>query len=224
MALSRISSGAGGAFTGSYATGDLPVILAYNNSSTTIPSTPTGYTQLTSASNSSGGATAMAVFYKVATSGSETYPTITNATSSSWAIYTGQAATPFVQTSGQTSVGGSATISYSGIAAFQNPAADWVLCFGCCNASSALTGSHPPTATTLVSGTEVSGSGVDIAIFDTNAAVSSYSFNSKTLSAAVGWMTKTTELVAAATATGISNALLPQTISQPILSDSAIMV
>ncbi|MDE1867958.1 MAG: hypothetical protein KGI08_09660 [Thaumarchaeota archaeon] len=194
--MSRITSGPSGSFNSGYAVGDLIVILAFNNAATTIPSTPSGYTQLTSATNSSSGSTAMAVFWKVATSTSETYPSITNATQSVYVIYRAQQATPFVQTGGQTSVGASSTITYSGIATFQNPGYDLVLAFSCCNASSAATGSNPPTNMSLVPGTEISGAGYDIAIFDTNAPVSSYSLNNKTLGASVAWMTKTAELQA----------------------------
>lgn len=201
MPLNRVTSGNNSSFNSGYAVGDLLVILAYNKTSTTIPSTPVGYTLLTSATNSSSGSTAMAVFYKVALLTTEVYPVIVNADSTVYAIYTIQAATPLVQTGGQASSGLSSTISYSGIVSYQNPGVDWVITFACGNASSAAIGSHPANNMTLVTNGENSGSGFDIAIFDSNGPLSSYSFNSKTLGAAVAWMTKTVELVAAATST-----------------------
>lgn len=187
MALSRITQGLAGSFTAGYAVGDLIVILSANLSAATVPSTPSGYTLLTSATQAA--SSALAVFWKVATSTSETYPTITNSSDSVYAIYRGQHATPFVGTGGQSSSGASTTISYSGIASFANPANDWVLTFAVSTVNGGAMPSFPPTAQTLVQN-----SSNFLAIFDSNSAVSSYSFNSKTLSAASITMTKTTEL------------------------------
>lgn len=196
MALSRISSGITNSFSGSYTAGDLIVIHAVDTSAATLPLPPTGYTQISSAQQSANGF-AMAAFYKFATSASEPYPTITNATASSWAIYRGAAATPFVSIGGQS--GTSNTIAYSGIVTFQNPGADWVVLFGAAKTNLGAVGAHPPTNASLV--VNASSSTYEAAIFDTGAAVSSYGYNSKTLSASTNWLTKTSELVAGATAT-----------------------
>lgn len=196
MALSRIASGSTGSFTGSYQAGDLIVIHAVDTISSSIPLTPSGYTSISSGSQSAN-SFAMAAFYKFATSSAETYPTITNATASSWVIYRGAAATPFVAIGGQSGTGTS--ISYSGIATFQNPGADWVVTFGASSNNLGAVGSHPPTNTSLV--TEASASNYEVAIFDTGVPVSTYGFNSKTLAASTNWLTKTTELVAGAVVT-----------------------
>ncbi|HEY8992864.1 MAG TPA: hypothetical protein VIM37_03385 [Candidatus Microsaccharimonas sp.] len=191
MALSRISSGSTASFGGSYVTGDLLVIHAVDTTSSAIPLTPSGYTQISSVQQSANNF-AMAAFYKFATSAAETYPTITNTTAASWTIYRGAAATPFVSIGGQS--GTSATISYSGIVSFVNPGVDWVVTFGASNKNTGAVGSHPPTGTTLV--VEASASTYEAAIFDTGAPVASYGFNTKPLAASTNWLTKTAELVA----------------------------
>jgi len=187
MALSRVSSGITTSFTGSYVAGDLLVIHAINTGGAATPLLPTGYTSISSATSSFG----MAAFYKFATSASETFPTITNRTASSWAIYRGAAATPFVGTVGANGV--SSTVTYSGLT-IQNPNVDWVLTFGAANTSAGALGSHPSTKTTLV--VEDIASNYEVAIFDSNGPVTSFSFNTKPLSASTSWLTKTTELVA----------------------------
>lgn len=200
--ISRIYSGNNGAFGGSYKAGDLIIIVAFNSTNSTIPTTPSGYAQLTSGQQSADGC-AMAVFYKIATSGSETYPTISNSTSSVYAIYRGvNASTPFVQTAGQSSSGSSTTIAYSGIVSFQNPAVDWVLTFAVAHSNGGNLGSHPATNQYLPTNGEYSDTLDDVCIFDSNGALSSYSYNTKTLDAAVVWISKTVEMVED---TGLSN-------------------
>lgn len=185
---------------------DLAVIVCINSTNNTVPSTPSGYTSLSSAQQSADGS-AMAIFYKFM-GASEAYPTITNSNASIYAIYRGvNLTTPFVQTGGQTSTGSSATISYSGIGAFQNAGKDWVLTFGVAHQANAAVGSSPPTSMTLPTNGEITGTPYDVALFDSNTTLSSYSFNSKTLANAAVWMTKTTELQAAA-ATSLPRSLV----------------
>ena len=195
MAITRISSGATSSFSGSYVAGDLIVIHAVDTTTSAIPLTPSGYTQISSGQQSAN-SFAMAAFYKFATSSSETYPTISNGTAASWVIYRGVAATPFVAIGGQSGTGTS--ISYSGIVTFQNPGADWVVTFGAASTNVGAVGGHPPNSTALV--VEAIASNYEAAIFDTGVAVSTYGFNSKTLSASTNWLTKTAELVAGAAA------------------------
>lgn len=196
MALSRIASGSTGSFSGSYQAGDLIVIHAVDTASSNIPLTPSGYSAISSGSQSANGF-AMAAFYMFATSSAETYPVITNTTASSWVIYRGAASTPFVSIGGQS--GTSNSIAYSGIVTFQNPGADWVVTFGASTNNLGGVGTHPPTNTTLAA--NASASNYEAAIFDTGATVSTYGYNSKTLSVSTHWLTKTTELVAGADVT-----------------------
>lgn len=200
--ISRISAGNNGAFSGSYQAGDLIIIVAFNSALANVPTQPAGYSTLTSGQQSADGC-AMAVFYKFATSGSETYPTISNSTSSVYAIYRGvNTTTPFVQTAGQASSSASATIAYSGIASFQNPASDWVLTISVAHSNSGNLGSHPATNQYLPTNGEYSDTLDNVCIFDSNGVLSSYSYNTKTLDAAVVWISKTIELVMD---TGLSN-------------------
>lgn len=214
--ISRISSGNNGAFSGSYQSGDLMIICAFNAGGSTPPNTPSGYTGLGSGSQPADGS-AMAIFYKFATSGSETYPTISNSTSSVYAIYRGVDTTaPFVQLAGQASSGESSTIAYSGISSFQNPASDWVIAFGVAHAETGNIGSHPPTSLELPTNAEFKDSANDVAIFDSDGALSSYSYNTKTLDASVVWITKTVELVAdsgAPTAKVITDQATPELVT-----------
>jgi hypothetical protein len=182
MAISRLSSGnaANGSlsYSGSYAAGDIIVLTVLNTANASGPLTPTGYTLLAGGQDSTH-AFAMNVYYKFATSSSETAPTVTNATSLAYAIYRGvDSTTPFSGTGGQAGTGTS--ISYSGIVTFANPGSDWIITIGVAKGITGAVGSHPPTSNTLV--TEYKVTNDDNVIMDTNAPVSSYSFNSKTLS------------------------------------------
>jgi len=193
MAISRISSDSTPSFSGSYVAGDLIVIHAVDTDTSAIPLTPSGYTQISSGQQSAN-SFAMAAFYKFATSSSETYPTITNETASSWVIYRGAADIPFVAVGGQSGTGTS--IAYSGIVTFQNPGADWVVTFGAGRTNVGSIATHAPNSTALV--VAASASNYEAAIFDTGVAVSTYGYNSKTLTASTNWLTKTAELVAGA--------------------------
>lgn len=196
MSLSRVTgcfgsiAGTSISFASGYVAGDAIFILAFNQSSGTVPSLPAGWTSVSSVAFNG---CAMNIGVKIAASGSETSGTWTNATQVAYVIYQGNAATPYANVGGQT--GTSSSISYSGIASFGSPGNDWVICFAAASSNSGNMTAVPPTSTSIVTGN--AGTGFEIDIFDTNAAVSSYSFNTKTLGASVTWLTKTVELVAA---------------------------
>lgn len=184
-------------YTSGYVVDDLIILQAYNTGNSTVPSTPSGYTLLSSAQQSADGS-AMAIFYKFATSTSETAPNPANSTSLSYLIMRGaDKTTPFSGTGGQSSSGSSTSISYSGIASYSS-ANDWTLTFGVAHGTTGNVGSHPPTS--MVLATEYKTGSDDNAIFYSNKPLASYAFNTPTLSAAQVTMTKTTELHAAGTA------------------------
>lgn len=167
-------------------------MVAGTDASTTNPTTPAGWTQVVAGT---GTGQAFVVSWKIAASSSETSGTWTGATSLAYVMYRGASATaPLINPSGQTGTG-STTISYSGLVSFANPAVDWVLCCSLTSNQTAAANTHPPTSTTAVA--NYGDASQEITIYDTGAAVSSYSFNTKTLSAAVNSTTKTLELVAA---------------------------
>lgn len=199
MAISRPSSGSGSGDSialGTHQTDDVIVIWAYRNNSATIPTLPSGYTSITTV-----GATVHSAIlgYKVATSGSETSGTWTNATSVACAVYRGvDTTTPFSHPSGQSDAA-NATVSWSGIApSIDNPGSDWVLTtFGSITDIGNMD-THPPTSCTLV--TDYSETAAqECTLFDTNTGVSSYSFNQKTADAAITWLTKTVAIRVAPT-------------------------
>lgn len=196
MAISRQSSGNGvagsAALSGSWNAGDVIILNLENSGGTTVPSTPSGYTSISSGTEATGGS-AMRVVYKVAVGG-DTMPTLTNCTTVSWAIYAGvNTTTPAVQTAGQAA--NSNSMSASGVVSYQNPGVDWVVIVATGKGITGNIGSHPNNSMTLV--TEYKSGSDNNAFFDSNAPLSSYSFNSKTLDATVSWITKTFELVAA---------------------------
>lgn len=190
MAISRISSGSGAGDNialGSHQANDLILVWAYRSNSATPPSLPAGYTSSTTV----GASVHSAILgYKIAASGSETSGNWTNATSVAYAVYRGiDTTTPLSHPSGQTGTGTS--VSWSGIApSIDNPGDDWVFTTFGATSDVGNVDTHPPTSCTLI--TDYSNAGVEEnTIFDTNAGVASYSFNSKTADASITWLTKT---------------------------------
>ncbi len=198
MALSFIASSSTQATTitipGTYAAGDLLVIFAWRNGSTTPPSLPAGWTNV---GTNTGTTSSVRVGYKVATSNSQTSGTWTNATTLSCSIYRGQnSITPFVNVGGQT--GTSPTVNYSGITTMQEPGRSWVVRFaGIKTNDTAL--ETPCTGDTFRSGS-AGGAANEVAAFDTNGAVSSSSFQSTSVGGTAGvYITFTAELKAQST-------------------------
>lgn len=194
--ISRIVSGnaANGSlsYTSGYKIGDIIVLCAENTSGSTIPTTPSGYTSVTSSQNTTSGFS-MGVFYKVVGSSTETAPTLSNATSLTYTIYRGvNNSQPFVGAGGQS--GSTSTISYSGIASYQQGGSSVVLTFAAVKGTTGNAGSVPPN-TSRVSTEYKSGSDNNV-MFETFGVMSSYAFNSKTLAATLPWLTKTMEMQA----------------------------
>lgn len=173
----------------SCAVGDVIVLLLLNSANSSVPATPTGYSNPSTVIAGQDGTNgfAMRVVYKVATSTVETIPSVSTCTSIVASVYSGvSAATPLSNVLGQ--AGTSATISYSGVVSFPSPT-DWVITVGVSGSISGNIGLHPPNSTSLVA--EYKAGSDDAAIMDSNGPLSSYSFNSKTLDASIGWITKT---------------------------------
>lgn len=195
MAIARTSSGSGvGGTSHSFGNnvGDIIVLALLNTGSgATLPSTPTGYTSLTTGQDSTDGFT-VKIVWKIATASNES-STPSNTTSLAWACYSGvNTTTPFTNAAGQ--AGTTSTINYSGIVSYTNPGDDWVITFAFVKGITGNAGSHPATSMTLPTSGEYKSGSDDVAIFDSNATLSTYSFSTKTLDAAVPWITKTAEL------------------------------
>jgi len=184
MATARSSSGAGSSATalGTNFSGDLIRLVLVNFSSATVPSVPTGYTSVRSAQDYTNGF-AYRVCEKVST-GSESMPSLTSVTHLGYVVYSGIDATnQFSSPGGQSGSGTSA--SYSGVVTWPGPTAWAMTEYIGKNASGVPTA---PTSMTLVTSDT---SGGYIAIWDSNGALSSYSFNSKAISATSAWLTGT---------------------------------
>lgn len=202
MAIARRDSGSGAAGSASFTTtpnANDYILIWFMADTAATPTTPSGYTSIAAGLDSTDGI-GVRLVGKVATGG-ETMPTSSNATSLAWALYSGvNTTTPFTQAAGQQ--GTTSTINYAGIVTFQNPGSDWVVTVAAGVGITGNIGSHPATSMSLVPSGEYKSGSDDCALFDSNAALSSYSFNSKTLDAAVPWFTKTFELVAAPASAG----------------------
>jgi hypothetical protein len=204
MAISRKTQGNGvagsAAFSGSWSAGDFIMLVLENTAAATVPALPSGYTNLASGQDSMN-AHAMRVCYKIA-AGGDTMPTITDATTVSWAIYGGvDNAAPFVQLAGQAGVSNS--MAASGIASYQN-SADWVVIVATGKGITGNIGTYPFNSMSLV--TEYKSGSDDNVIFDSNTNLSSYSYNAKTIDASISWITKTFELVASSGGTPSNSA------------------
>ncbi len=202
ISVQTFGNGAAGsaAFSGSWNANDVIFLNLMNSGGTTVPNTPSGYTSITSGTEATGG-TAERVVWKAA-AGGDTMPTLTNCTSVAWVIYAGVNTTaPAVQAAGQ--AGSSNSMASSGIVAYQAPGVDWVVVVATGKGITGNIGSHPPTS--MTSRTEYKTGSDNNVFFDSNGALSSYGFNTKTLDASVSWITKTFELVAASDSTPSPN-------------------
>lgn len=184
----RSSSGGGVAGSVSLGTnynGDLIELVLVNFTNSTVPSIPTGYTDCGSANDSTNGF-AMRIVRKVS-SGSESMPSLTNTTHLCYVVYQGIDATNQISNVlGQASTTANTSASYSGVVSYPDPGVDWVGTVYIGKNSAGV-----PTAPTSMSAVVNDTSGGYIQVWDSNAALSSYSFNSKAISASSAWITKT---------------------------------
>lgn len=203
MALSYIASGAANANTitipAGYAVGDLLLMFAFRDGSTTSPSIPAGWT---SVGLNAGTLCASTVAYRVATSLSETSGTWTNANALVCNVYRGQytSGPPVVNSGGQT--GTATTVNYSGITTMTDAGSSYVVRFaGDTSIDTAL--ETPPSGHTFRAGAV--DATCEVASFDTNGAVSSSSFAGVSVGGTSGnFITKTLEILADHSTTGVS--------------------
>ena len=206
MALSFIGAGSAGATTitipSGHALGDLLVMFAFRDGSTTAPTVPTGWTSL---GVNTGTTCASVVAYKVCETAAETSGTWTNASMLACHVYRGQrAVTPLINSGGN--AGTTSAVDYAGITAMTEPGTSWVIRFaGNTSINTSLEtapSGHTNRTNTASAVAEVSG-------HDTNGPVSSSSFGSVAAGGTAGnWITKTIELIAAPAAlTGMKTAM-----------------
>lgn len=195
MAISYVGGAAGtnSATLPSFQPGDVAIVFAFRDGSTTNPTVPTGWTNIT---NTADGTTCSAsIGWRRLISSDTTTGTWTNATRVVVVVYRG--CEPFI-----TPVGGGAngagttnTVTYATFTMTRSNGTSWVV---------GLVG-HRSTDTTVdsaaISGMTARTSGVDAnaeaAAWDTNGGVSSWSSTNQTISGtASGWVTRTVELLA----------------------------
>lgn len=201
MAISFIGAGGAQANTVTipvgHATGDLLIIYAFRDGSTTAPTIPAGWTQV---GLNTGTTVSSATGYRVATSGSETSGTWTNADAMVCHVYRGQLATgtPIVNPGAQ--AGTSTTVNYSGIVTMTGPGTSWVALFA---GHSSIDTSLETPKTGTVNRSDNVGAICEVAGHDTNGTVASFSFGSVNVGGTSGnYITKTIEILAATSTTG----------------------
>lgn len=189
MTITRISSATGtnSLTMPSHAAGDLLLMFAYRDGSTTAPALPAGWTDL----NNGGTATnSCRIAYKIAASGSEVSGTWTNATSLICLVY---------RSDGIIGVGGvarssaaSTTVSYPALTMVNTEGTSWVAGFGA-HRSVNTNVQNAPTGMTNI--TSVLDATDEAAAHDTNGPVSSWSLTTVSVGGtSSGWIGATVEI------------------------------
>lgn len=204
MSLSFIGAGAAQANTVSIPThqaGDLIVIFAFRDDSTTAPSVPAGFT---SAGSNTGTVNSSIIGYKRATSSGETSGTWTNALGLVVHVYRGAftSGPPIIRWAAQT--GTANTINYSGITTmYESGGSSWVARF----AGTSVTDNSietAPTGHTNRASAGGSGAVLEVVGHDTNGGVSSSSFGSVSAGGSAGnYISITVEIVADNAGSGV---------------------
>lgn len=167
-------------------TGDLLIMRAYRDGFTTPPSLPAGWTDIISGGADSNG---MRVAYKVAASSSEVSGSWSNCTNLVCAVYR------HVVSIGASAQNGSTTdpVTIPALTLQVTDGTSWVAC-GAGHRSGANSLATAPSGLTFRAGYEGSSAEQDLAAYDTNGGVSS--FTSKTIAYATtsGWRTTAIEL------------------------------
>lgn len=202
MAISRITQASAQAATVNISTptaGDLILVFAHRDGSTTAPSLAAGYTALANAgANTNSGRIA----FKYSDGTETTSGTWTNATSVCVGVYRG--VDPYWPIGDlQTGAGASTTMSYTGLTLKAADNTAWVVAVGAHRTATNVGTNAPATLTTETSAT-------DIALFDSNGTTTSFSTATASVSANSGWRTYTVELLVAGAANDSVDTLVQQ--------------
>lgn len=190
MAISRIGSAAAAATSltmpSGRALGDLELMFAFRNGSTSAPTIPSGWTLLKSVTTTScwGG-----VYYRYCVDAADTSGTWTNATDLVCVVYRGVLG---VGGFGTPSGAVSASISYPTLTMVQSAGNSWVVGFAGHRTASNLNSASVSGMSKVTS----IGSGPQAAAWDTNGGVSSWAGASQTVNANSGHTSFTFELLA----------------------------
>lgn len=183
----------------SHAVGDLMLVCATRNASNTAPTLPAGWTNV---GTITGTTNSMRVGYKIATSTSDATGTWTNATETVIHIYRPTAGNISEVGASKGTTGTVTPASYAGLTLVDQTGASWIACFGEAKGA-ATTIEGPPTGTTLRQDNIQTG---ELATFDTNAGVSSWSTTTVSYTGtATTWKTFTVEILDIPPATTLTN-------------------
>ena len=191
VAVSFISAAAAYATSvtlGAHAADDLLLAFAFREESPTAPSLPAGWTNVVA----SGGDVASRIGYKIAASGSETSGTWTNAQGLIVLVYRGIHATP-IGANSEGAAGGT-TLTYPALTLEVTDGTSWVVWFGGHGWGSGTLGT--PTGGTQRA--NPTGFQVNVAAFDSNAGVSSWSSATGSAPGFDDWQARAVEIKAAA--------------------------
>lgn len=192
MATSRISAHSAQANSVAITTpqaGDLILVFAHRDGSTTAPSLPSGYTSLGTTSGGSGGTSNSArLGFKYSDGTETTSGTWTNATSV--AVHVSRGCDPSLAYGAFATAGAaSSTLTFPALTLQVTDGTSWVVGFGASRTATDV-GTNDPT------GMADRSSATDIAVWDTNAGVSSWSQQTATINASTRQIVYTIELVA----------------------------
>jgi hypothetical protein len=163
--------------------GDILIAIAYGVTGSVVPSIPSGWSRINSNLASARGST---IAYKIAASASEVSGTWTNAEILGIAGYRDD--TNYILPGNSVRNGGSGTsVGYGNLVAPDMPvrANAWVLAMAACQLNSVTLEGTPTSMTNRLS--TAGASTKEIVIHDTNAVVSTYAYNTVTVSGSVAW-------------------------------------
>lgn len=173
-----------------HAIGDIIVIAAFRDGSTTAPSLGAGYTNINTGGDT---ASSMRVGYKIATATNDASGTWTNATEIIAVVYRGQNATPIGDSDPFGGTG--TTVTYGALTLVATDGSSWALGFGG-HQSTNTTLETPPSGMALV--IDQTGATAEEAAHDSNGQVTAWvQTNVSVGGTGAGWMCITVELRAA---------------------------
>lgn len=212
-----------------HAAGQLLIMFAFRNGSATAPTVPSGWTSI--GVNTNGAFNSCVTAVKVAKSSSETSGTWTNASGLICHVMTGAnfSRIPLIRHAGAGGTG--TTVNYSGITTMDDAGNSWGLRFS----GTSVTDSALETAPSgFTNRSNISGSGIEMAGFDTNGTTSSVSFAGVSVGGSSGnWVTQTIEVLVDKSTSGLTakanqvagaSSTGSQTISDPGFQPKAIIV
>lgn len=196
MAIARtqaVSANATNVAITSTSNGDTIIVFAYNNASTTIPSLPGGFTNL---STNSATGNACRIGYKVSTGGDTTSGTWTNASNVACHVYSGcNTTTPFLNTT--TGAGNGSTLTFTGFAMTNTDGSDWIAGFGGAKACTAGINGNTTNLVNRTNQTIITGK-------DSGSGETSWSSETLSVTGSGRWLTMTVEIQRGAQTTNSS--------------------